>query len=284
MQGKGTAMGLFDRFRMPSEAWGGVPGARGPIRPTTPVPDVDDYSAPFEDWIRDHLARLTDAAESDIDALTPEHFDEALTTRLAGAERLHETGLGFEYAHRFADGVVEVLSLDLPDAVVTLPDERIAALGRHLPALMELGRANLRRLLDQTVVDVEHLRAGPSTCVLVHGDSPYIASFARLLDEAVPRWVEGADLTNGVVFAIPHRHAIVLQTCSTSAETRSALELVPWHATQLYGEGVGPVSPHTYHARDGQVTTLTHPSRSRGLRTVPSPFLASLVASQRHAG
>lgn len=277
-------MGLFDRFRVPSEAWDGPGVGHRPVRARTPVPDVDDYSAPFEDWIRDHLARLTDAAESDIDALTADQFDGALTTRLAGADRLHETGLGFAYARPFAEGVLEVLSLDLPEAVVTLPDERVAALDRHLPWLLERGRANLRRLLEQTSVDVEHLQAGSSTCILVHGDSPYIASFAQLLEEAVPRWLPGADVANGVVFALPHRHAIVLQTCSTATETRSALELVPWHATQLYGEGVGPVSPHTYHAHGGQVTTLTHPSRSGGLRTVPSPFLASLVAPHRHAG
>jgi hypothetical protein len=273
-------MGLFDRFRMPSEASGSTP----PVRATSPVPDVNDFSAPFEDWIRDHLARLTDAAESDIDALSAVEFDEALTTRLAGAARLAETGLGFDYARPFADGVVEVLSLDLPDAVVTLPDERVAALGRQVPSLMALGLVNLRRLLVQTPVDVVRLRAGVSACLLVHGDSPYIASFASLLDDAVPRWVEGADLSNGVVFAVPHRHAIVLQTCSTAAQTRSALELVPWHAAQLFGEGVGPVSPHAYHWLDGRVTTLTRSSRAGGLRTVPSPFLASLLDSHRRAG
>ncbi|NHA67006.1 hypothetical protein [Phycicoccus flavus] len=250
----------------------------------SPVPDVDDFSAPFEDWIRDHLTRLTEAAETDIDALAPEELDEALTSRLAGAERLHDTGLGFSYAVPFADGVDEVLTLDLPTSVVTLPDSRVEGLGRYVPTLLELGRANLRRLLDATEVDVERLSAGDQSCILVHGDSPYTASFARFLLDAVARWVPGADATNGVVFAMPHRHAVVLQTCSTAAETRAALDLVPWHAAQLWGEGVGPVSPHTYHWHDRHVTTLTHLTPEGTLALRPTPLLESLVEPRRHVG
>lgn len=277
-------MGLFDRFRTPSGGHDPRHGGPPQVRRVSPVPDVDDFSAPFEDWIRNHLDRLTRAAESDIDALTPEDVDEALTSRLAGADRLHATGLGFEYAQPFAEGIVEVLTLDLPDSVVTLPDERVAALGRYVPSLMAVGRRNLARLLASTEVDVEHLSAGSSTCVLVHGDSPYIASFVRFLDEAVRLWLPDADTANGTVFAVPHRDAVVLQTCGTGADTRAALDLVPWHAAQLYGEGVGPVSPHTYHSRGGRVTTLTHQTRGQTLELRPTPFLESLVGEHRHAG
>lgn len=278
-------MGLFDRFRAPTGGHEARHGGRpAQMRSVSPVPDVDDFSAPFEDWIRDHLARLTEAAESDIDALTAEEIDESLTARLAGADRLRETGLGFDYAQPFADGIVEVLTLDLPDAVVTLPDARVAGLGRYVPSLQALARRNLARLLATTEVDVEHLTAGSSTCVLVHGDSPYIASFARFLDEAVRLWLPDADTTNGTVFAVPHRDAIVLQTCGTGADTRAALDLVPWHAAQLYGEGVGPVSPHTYHHHGRHVSTLTHETRAHTLELRPTPFLESLVGEHRHAG
>ena len=275
-------MGLFDRFRAPLDE-GHERGSTTPFRSVTPVPDVDDSSSAIEDWVRDHLARLTAAAESDIDALTPEELDDALTARLAGADRLDETGLGFEYAQPFADGIVEVLTLDLPEAVVTLPDARVAGLGRHVPELVAIGRRNLGRMLATTEVEVEHLTAGTSTCILVHGESPYIASFARLLDDAVRLWLPEADTTNGVVFAVPHRHAIVLQTCSRASDTRAALELVPWHAAQLYGEGVGPVSPHTYHRHGRNVMAITHATSSHTLELRPTPFLESLVAERRHA-
>ncbi|KRE61649.1 hypothetical protein [Nostocoides sp. Soil756] len=276
-------MGLFDQFRAHPGAYG-LSMDQPPLRPTAPVPHLDDLEAPFEEWIRDHLARLTDAAESDLDALDQDEFDAALTVRLAGSARLRETGLGFEYALPFADGVDEVLSLDLPDAVVTLPDERVSVLGRYVPDLVDLGRRNLRRLLAVTPVDVDHLSAGGSSCVLVQSDSPYTASFARLLFEAVPWWMPDADTSNGVVFAMPHRHAVVFQTCSSPAETKTALDLVPWHASQLYGEGVGPVSPHTYHWLDRRVTTLTHETSDGSLTVRPTPFLESLLANVRRVG
>lgn len=277
-------MGLFDRFRAPSGAHDRGRRAPSPLRTVTPVPDVDDFAAPFEDWIRDHLARLTDAADADIDALTPDELDAALTARLAGTDRLLETGLGFSYAQPFADGVSEVLTLDLPTSVVTLPDSRVEGLGRYVPTLVELGRRNLGRLLEVTEVDVEVLSAGDQSCLLVHGDSPYVASFARFLGDAVTRWLPEADTTNGIVFAIPHRHAVVLQTCATASETRSALDLVPWHAAQLWGEGVGPVTPHSFHWHEGQVSTLTHVTGEGTLALRPTPFLESLVGPRRHAG
>lgn len=275
-------MGLFDRFSTPSEAFDR--GMTPPLHETSPVPRVDDESSHLDSWVRDHLSRLTDAAESDIDAMTSEDFDEALTVRLAGADRLAETGLGFASAQPFAEGIVEVLTLDLPDAVVTLPDARLAGYDRDRADLVEIGRRNLARLLASTDVDVELLTAGTSSCVLVHGDSPYIASFARLLDDAVRLWLPEADPSNGIVFAVPHRHAVVLQTCETAASARSALELVPWHAAQLYGEGIGPVSPHTYYRRGGAVTALTRATSARTLELHPTPFLESLVAEHRHAG
>lgn len=285
MQGKGPAMGLFARRRAPSGPRG--PGADAPPspRPVAPVPDVDDRSAPFEETIRDQLARLTAAAESDIDALTPEQLDAALTSRLVGAGRVHATGLGFSYAVPFADGIDEVLTLDLPDAVVTLPDARVAELGRYLPALLALGRANLLRLLETTPVDVERLGAGAASCVLASGDSPYTASFARFLLDAVATWLPEADTSNGVVFALPDRHGIVLQTCGTPADTRAALDLVPWHAARLFGEGVGPVSPHAFHWHQQCVTRLTHESAAGALVVRSTPFLEALLGGgRRRAG
>ena len=101
-------MGLFDRWKQPenpeeSPAPPSVPAEPDP--PVRHVPDVDDEAGPFSASVREHLERLTAAADADIASLDPGAFDAALTSRLVGAERIQSTGLGFAYASHFADHV-----------------------------------------------------------------------------------------------------------------------------------------------------------------------------------
>ncbi len=280
-------MGLFDRFIAPTR--------RGPVmteddlrptrRPVNPVPDVDDDTGALEDSVREHLERLTAAAEADIDALSQDEFDAALTARLVSAERMHSTGLGFDYAAHFADHVHEVLTLDLPTAVVTLPDSRVTEAGHRLPALVDRGRTNLLHLLETAPVDVELVGAGRGAAWTVTGPSPYTASFARFLNDAVHRWLPDSDTSNGVVFALPHRHAIVLQTCATRQQARDALEVVPALAQSMYNDDPGGVSRHAYHWMDRQISCLTEEDGNGGLMLRPTPFLDDLVGfTGRRAG
>src|SRR6476620_3594112 len=130
-------MGLFDRFKTsqpgPVEISPPEAVARNEPAQMRIVPDLDD--------------------DSDIASLSHDQFDAALTSRLVGAERIQSTGLGFSYASPFADHIHEVLTLDLPVSVVTLPDSRIAETGRRVPGLRNRGRTNLLELLETTEVD-----------------------------------------------------------------------------------------------------------------------------------
>ena len=273
-------MGLFDRWRLPQDREVSTAPLSVPPEPTAPVrlvPDVDDDTGPFADSVREHLERLTAAADSDIASLDPGAFDAALTTRLVGAERIHATGLGFSYATHFADHVHEVLTLDLPSAVVTLPDSRLAESGRRLPSLVNRGRSNLMNLLESTPVDVEHVTEGGRGLYTVMSDSPYTASFARFLTLAAQRWLPDANPVNGWVFAIPYRHAIVLQPCSTAADVRDALELVPAWAQRMHADGISPVSVHTYHWIDRQISCLTTEEDDGSLSVHPSPVLEQVL-------
>src|SRR5688572_5413256 len=281
-------MGLFDRWKVPqdreeSPALPVLPPA--PDAPTHDVPDLDDDTGPFSESVRAHLERLTAAADSDIASLDPGAFDAALTSRLVGAERIHATGLGFSYASHFADHVHEVLTLDLPSAVVTLPDSRIAESGRRIPSLVNRGRSNLMALLEHTPVDVEHVTEGGRGLYTVMGDSPYTASFARFLTVAAQRWLPKADPRSGWVFALPYRHAILLQPCTTASDVRDALELVPAWAQRMHADGVSPVSMHTYHWVDRQITCLTTEAEDGTLSVQPSPLLEQVLGySPRVAG
>lgn len=273
-------MGLFDRWKLPQDSSEGLTLPDVPAEPDSPirlVPDVDDDTGPFSTSVREHLERLTAAADSDVASLDPGAFDAALTARLVGAERIQSTGLGFGYATRFADHIQEVLTLDLPSAVVTLPDSRIAESGRRLPSLVNRGRSNLMALLENTPVDIEHVTEGGRGLYTVMGDSPYTASFARFLTVAAQRWLPKVDPGNGWVFALPYRHALVLQPCTTAADVRDALELVPAWAQRMHTDGVSPVSVHTYHWVDRQITCLTTEEDDGSLSVHPSPLMEQVL-------
>jgi len=278
-------MGLFDHFKTPQTgptlAAPPPAGTRTAPVPLRMVPELDDD---FQDSVREHLERLTAAADSDITSMSREEFDAAVTSRLVGAERTQATGLGFRYASRFAEHIHEVLSLDLPTAVVTLPDSRIAETGRRIPSLVNKGRNNLIELLETMPVDVQRIGEGGRSVYAVLGDSPYTASFARFLNEAVHRWLPDVDDHNGYVFAVPYRHAILLQPCSTPAEIRDALDLLPVYAQRMHDEGVSPLSPHAYHWLGRQITCMTTEEDDGTMSVRPTEVLEQLLGLGRRAG
>lgn len=281
-------MGLFDRFKTSQTPTVEIAPPEAVVRtepvPMRIVPDVDDESTQFEESVREHLERLTAAADTDIASMSREDFDAVLTSRLVGAERIQSTGLGFSYASHFAEHIHEVLTLDLPSAVVTLPDSRIAELGRRVPSLVNTGRNNLLDLLETTPVDVQRVGEGNRSVYAVMGDSPYTASFARFLSDAAHRWLPDLDDRNGFVFALPYRHAILLQPCSTPAEIRDALELVPDYAQRMHAEGVSPVSVHAYHWLGRQITCLTTEEADGSISVRPTELLEQILGLGRRAG
>ncbi|MBM6404734.1 hypothetical protein JQN72_10820 [Phycicoccus sp. CSK15P-2] len=245
------------------------------------VPDVDDEAGVLHGDVRAHLERLTEAAETDIDRLDHSAFEAALTSRLVGAERIQSTGLGFSYASPFATHLHEVLTLDLPTAVVTLPDDRVQESGMRLPKLMDRARRNLCTLMHSVPAEVMRVGDGSRSVTAVMSDSPYTASFARFLADAVELWTPGADQGGGIVFALPHRHAVVFQVCATPQQTRDALDLVPLQAEAMQADGLTPVSPHVYHWLDRRITCLTTENTDGSLRLGTTPELDSLMGLRR---
>lgn len=283
-------MHVFERFwraRRHAGPFIAAQDSRGSVpRPAHVVPNTHDApdEHPYEASVRTHLRRLSAAADAYVAALSPAEFDAALTSRLVAAEQLRSSGLGFSYAYPFAAHIDEVLTLDLPTTVVTLADSRILATERYVPDLMDIGRANLLGLLGSTEVEVQRLSDNGAGVHAVLGESPYTASFARVLDDAANRWLPDVDGRNGFVFAVPHRHAVLLQPCATAVQVHDALELVPAHAQRLHDEGASPVSVHTYHWLAGQVTCLTSEAEDGTLRVRPTELLEQVLGLRRQAG
>jgi hypothetical protein len=281
-------MGLFDRTRSAEDRaeHGRLGDGSGTLSPLSRRADIHATAATagIDAEVREHLDRLVAVADTDLDGLTTEQFDSMLTSRLVGSHGVHASGFEFSYATPFADHVHEVLSLDLPSTVVMLPDTRVAETSRRLPALVERARQNLATLAVTSTVDVERVGDGDGAIWGLVGDSPYTASFARFLDLMVRRLLPDTDPRHGFVFAIPYRHAILVQPCATPREARDALELVPAYADALYADGAGPLSRHTYHWLDRRISCLTREDADGSLVMAPTPFLQQLLDPRRHAG
>lgn len=279
-------MGLFDRWRASTPDQPTTPS------PGTPRPDVLEITDPdavvlddiaVDDSVREHLARLTEAADTDAGSLSPQEFDAALTSRLVSQDDL-PVDRRYRYVAPFTEHVAEVLTLDLPGAVVTLDEARLAASGRPLPKLIGLGRRNLQRHLETEKVEVVRFGGLRSQGRAVIGDSPYTASAARFLGEAMLRWMPEADTGNGVVFALPNRHTILLHPCSTAAQIRSALDVLPGEAQRWHAAGPGPLSPHVYHWYHREVSVLTFEEPDGSLTVETTPLLEGILGQSRHVG
>ncbi|NHA67007.1 hypothetical protein [Phycicoccus flavus] len=273
-------MRLFDRWR--ASAGTTTPSSSTPRRTVAEVHDTDD--AALDDVVRAHLERLTAAAENSPDTLGPREFEAALTSRLVAQRDLPPGDRRYQYVTPFAPHVAEVLTLDLPMAVVTLPQERVAVGQRSFSALVSIGRQNLERTLRTAEVEVRAVGDRRSACRTVVGDSPYTGSFARFLSEAAARFLPGADTGNGVVFAVPDRHALVLSPCTTAPVTAAALEHVPAQARLLFDTGSGPVSPHVYHWYHRRLTCLTTEEPDGSLSLTTTPVLDTVLGATRRPG
>ncbi|GGL40765.1 hypothetical protein H9L10_07940 [Phycicoccus endophyticus] len=214
---------------------------------------------------------------------SPPALERALTSWLVGAPGTVDDGEDAR-ATGFADHLAEALSLDLPPRVVTPADTTLAAARRPDRTLLELGRANLLLRLRAAELDVVHLGPARRGVVALVGDSPYVASFALFLPAAIERWLPGADLSGGVLFAVPHRHALLLAPSPGAVETREGLDLLPTYAAQMYADGEGALTPHVYHWAEGRVRCVTTELGDGTLGVLPTARLDALLGTDRRAG
>ncbi len=282
-------MSLFDRLKGLGSGAGRHRAAKSaelrvPAARALRVPDLDDDTSRWSESVRDHLESLTATAEPDAAALSPEEFASSLTSRLVDADRIHSTDLGFDYATPFIEGVHEILTLDLPAAVIAVPDAGIVRTGRRLPRLVDIGRRNLQHLLATTSVEVATAGEPTRRVWTICSDSPYTASFARFLADGVRQWLPDVDDHNGFVFALPHRHAIVLQPCPTPREAAVALDLVPAVAAAMRTDGVAPVSVDVFHWLARRVECLTSEEPDGSVTLTANPFLQGVLDRGRPAG
>ena len=209
------------------------------------------------DWpeiIDDHVRRVTTPTQG-LDDLTQDEFHEGLYLRLVEAASLPEPeALG--YAREVAPGLLEVLSVDLPDTVVTPPEDDLAARG-PLEELKARGRENLRSLLtaeDVASQTVDPVDGGRFTVVI--GEPFFTASLALLLPEAVERFSGENDQGRGILVAVPNRHSLLYRVVDGS-DTALALHHMFQTAIRGFGEQAGPLSANVYWVRNHRWVQVT---------------------------
>jgi len=214
------------------------------------------------DWpglIDDHVRRVTTPA-MELENLTAEEFETGLCLRIAdeaAVPNLDDLG----YAREVAPGLIEVLSVDLPDSVATPSGDELLARG-SLTELLELGRANLRALLESDVIDGEAVDAGRGTFTSITGDSFFTASLALILPETLQQFTHEEDFGRGVLVALPHRHQLLYRTID-GPDVGLALDVMFAIARPAYYEASGPLSPHVYWVRKHRWTQVTSIERGR---------------------
>lgn len=217
-------------------------------------------------------------AESGLfDRFSPDALRRMLRLRLVNLDDL-TTVEGLPHLRALAPGVVEVVALDLPNAVVHPPATDLARLATP-SQLVATGRDNLRRLLDshlssRTVQADDGLRFD-----FVYGDDYFIGSLATTLPALLDYVAPGTPTAKGVFVTIPDCHHLAYRVVE---DVSSLLAVGPMASFGRHGydDGIGPISPHTYWAKGPRLDvwdqlTVQLPT---GVEIHVPPELTALVA------
>jgi hypothetical protein len=160
------------------------------------------------------------------------------------------------YARPFAPGLIQVLCVDYPQAVITISSQVLPQLALPVDELYAAGQANT----DAEPVD-ERMDFDEFVHALV-GDSFFIASKAANFSALVPAVIGPAPF--GVVFAVPDRHLLIYSAIDPQAWTMQIMRVAVAGAsigsspdTELAG---GAISLNAYYwAPDGTVEQIAAP-------------------------
>ncbi|MCF2527597.1 hypothetical protein [Yinghuangia soli] len=204
--------------------------------------------------IRDHVDKLVRAmdAPSAVETLPTDELWARLYPRITAADNLPDDP-SFGYAPAPAPGLREVLALDLPESVQTLPAEALSTFG-DIAELRLRAMNNLRAL---PVEDHDTFKQEDGTVFrVVMGDSFFTASRVLVLDDLVEK-LTGTKLgPDGALVAMPFRHLLAFQPI-TGIDVIPALNAMAAFAAYRHEEAPGPISPYVYWWRPGRFVQLS---------------------------
>jgi hypothetical protein len=173
----------------------------------------------------------------------------------------------------FADGVVEVLSVDVPDAVRIVSRRELGENGIDVEeawASAWLQTESLEQPDEVNVIDV-----GGSSVVHVFGERVFTASLVGRIEDFV-----GPIGPNGALVSIPHSHSILVHVIDDITVTIAVSAMIPI-TRQVHRQGPGSVSPHLYWWRNGELACIPTYFAADGVEAYPSPELVAVLRTLR---
>ena len=213
--------------------------------------------APSDDWaalIDDHVRLVTTPAR-DLSELSQQELETGLYLRLVEAASVPDPD-AVAYARVVAAGLLEVLSVDLPDSVATPTREALESRGT-LGELLDRARENLLALLDSDGIRAEQVGDGSrGRYTAVTGDSFFTASLALLLAETIEQFSGEDDWGRGVLVAVPCRHQLLYRPIN-GPDAEAALHHMLENAVLGFAAEAGPLSPDVFWVRNRRWTQVT---------------------------
>jgi hypothetical protein len=203
--------------------------------------------------------RITSAATArdELAEMSEEELMSSVYVRLVESASLGQLGRDdVEYASEVAPGVLRLLVVDLPETVVTPAQSRLEERA-PLPRLLDQGWRNLHGLLDREVFELDTLEHEGAAFSILLGESMMTATLVLMLPEVIERWAPGSRLDRGAFVCLPYRHQLAFHVIDDPEQALKTLMVMPQFAVRGFSDGTGPLSPHTYWWRDGELHQLT---------------------------
>lgn len=200
---------------------------------------------------------------------------QADSSRSADAQSIIDGGT----VSRFTDDTVVTLALDSATAVQTLPLERLEAYD-DVDTLVRAAENNLRTELESSHLDIQ-LNASKEDHPGAHfwsveSDSIYTASAALVLDPLLQTWLPDVDFSEGVLFAMPSRHSLLVRPVTEGEDLLEGITRLAPVALEVSHRATHPVSSLLHVSHLGQVDTISQwDGEKRHLTITPTPHLLS---------
>lgn len=232
------------------------------------------HLSPRERWhdlIHQHLQTMT-AHLSELASLTAEAMSMIdLRVRLVADNPADRQVFAELCVRPFADGIVEVLAVDVPDAIRLVPRREIDELGWDLDEAWSSAWAQTEALEQPDEVNV--IDVGGADVVHIFGHRVFNASLVRQIEDVV-----GTIGPDGAIVSIPHSHSVLVHVIEDTTVVTALNALIPI-TRQVHRHGPGSVSPQLYWWRGGELTCIPTYFAPDGVEVYPSPELVEILRS-----
>ncbi|NYI47490.1 hypothetical protein BJ993_004570 [Nocardioides aromaticivorans] len=196
----------------------------------------------WADVVDQHVGRVLASmdAPDPFDGLTPEQARQRTYARLYERDGIPDL-TGFPH-QEFAPGLVEMIALDLPDAVVVYNEERAEAFG-GADLLRTWGRETLRREPVERHERIDLPDGGWFDVLL--GSSVHTASRALLMPSLAAEVAGEEAGRHGWLLSVPNRQQVVWHLVRDISVLPS-LQAMAGFASAGFSDSPGPLSPHVY--------------------------------------